>query len=41
MAQINQAIIGLSIQEMPCPELIDPPPADLPYDDEEPEETQS
>jgi hypothetical protein len=36
MTQTKPAHANLSIDEMPWPELIDPPRADLPYDDEEP-----
>jgi len=39
MTQTKPAHTDLSIDEMPWPEFIDPPPTDLPYDDGEPMES--
>jgi hypothetical protein len=36
MTQTTPANADLSIDKMPWPEFIDPPPTDLPYDDGEP-----
>jgi phosphoribosylformylglycinamidine cyclo-ligase len=39
MDEIPSTGAGLSIDEMPWPELVDPPPSNLPYDDGEPRES--
>jgi hypothetical protein len=39
MSQTKPANANLSIDEMPWPELLNPPPTDLPYDDGEPMES--
>jgi len=39
MTQTKPADAGLSIDEMPWPEFVAPPPTDLPYDDGEPMES--